>query len=42
MVITRQKIRDLLMANIKKRKPIIGVAVGSGLAAKQAAEGGAD
>ncbi|MGB9783568.1 MAG: phosphoenolpyruvate hydrolase family protein [Moorellaceae bacterium] len=42
MIIMRQDIRDLLMTNIKKRKPIIGVAVGSGLAAKQAAEGGAD
>ncbi|SKC73888.1 phosphoenolpyruvate hydrolase family protein [Maledivibacter halophilus] len=41
-MINRKIIKNSLSASIKKNKPIIGVAVGSGLAAKQADEGGAD
>ncbi len=38
----RAEIRELLSKSINNNKPIIGVAVGSGLSAKQAVEGGAD
>ncbi|MFZ5965868.1 MAG: phosphoenolpyruvate hydrolase family protein [Bacillota bacterium] len=38
----RMAIRDSLYKSIKDTKPIVGVAVGSGLSAKQADEGGAD
>ncbi len=38
----RVQIKESLMTSIRNNEPIIGVAVGSGLSAKQAAEGGAD
>lgn len=39
---SRESIRNLLTENLKSGRPIIGVAVGSGLSAKQAIAGGAD
>src|SRR5690625_4340315 len=41
-MLTRSKIRKQLTQSIRNSKPVIGVAVGSGLSAKQALEGGAD
>lgn len=41
-MINRLEIRKRLAKSIEQNKPIIGVAVGSGLSAKQAVEGGAD
>ncbi len=41
-MINRRIIRKRLFKSIKQNKPIIGVAVGTGLSAKQADEGGAD
>lgn len=41
-MLNRVQIKESLMTSIRNNKPIIGVAVGSGLSAKQATEGGAD
>lgn len=41
-MINREKIKHSLSDSIKRNKPVIGVAVGCGLSAKQADEGGAD
>jgi DNA-binding NtrC family response regulator len=41
-MLLHEDIRKLLQENIALNRPIIGVAVGSGFSAKQAAEGGAD
>lgn len=42
MMGVRDLLRRHLVANVKRNRPIIGVAVGSGLSAKQAFAGGAD
>lgn len=41
-MLNRVQIKASLLTSIRNNEPIIGVAVGSGLSAKQAAEGGAD
>src|SRR5690625_1867880 len=42
VMLTQAEIRRQLTKSIRNNKPVIGVAVGSGLSAKQAFEGGAD
>jgi len=41
-MLSREEIRQGMLASISNNKPIIGVAVGSGFSAKQAVAGGAD
>jgi len=41
-MLTREDIKLQLQSSIDSKKPVIGVAVGSGFSAKQAVEGGAD
>lgn len=41
-MLTREDIKIQLQSSIDSKKPVIGVAVGSGFSAKQAVEGGAD